>query len=263
MLALTVSTTIAAATFGTAEGQIAPSPGSIQVSVNATSINNIIQTFVPILAYYTLNNRTFDVGLMKKTSLYDFKFNNLIVNEVTGFTEKVFEYVNGTDIVHVKIGGIDLSLHTDAELTALRYIPFKNNGVNITNLSVEFDVRATSKDHVHWELIESSKITFDKVDFIMANSFLNKLVYLSRSVINLVIKEFVVPKAENYFSDIVKNFNTKLASEGPMTFEIPFGYDNKTTLNLTTTTAPALKGVTDLLVFNFDGLVDKTIGISN
>lgn len=245
------------------EGQIAPSPGSIQASVNATSISNIMQTFVPILSYFVLNNHTFDIGLEKKSALYDFKFDSLHIIEATGFTEKVFEYIPGTDIVHVRIGGVNVSTLLDAELKALVVIPFKASGVNITNLSVDLTVRSTSPDNLHWDLIETSKVTFDHVEIIMENSFLNSLVKLSSSVINLVIKEVVVPLGENYFNKIVNNLNAKLANEGPMDFEVPLGSDNKTALNLTMTTAPALKAGTDLLVINFDGLVDKMIGVSN
>lgn len=97
----------------------------------------------------------------------------------------------------------------------------------------------------------------------MENDFLNSLVKLSSSVINLVIKDVVIPLGQSYFDNIVKNLNAKLANEGPMDFEVPLGSDNKTALNLTMTTAPALKAGTDLLVVNFDGLVDKMIGASN
>lgn len=65
-----------------------------------------------------------------------------------------------------------------------------------------------------------------------------------------------MPTTMEYFANIIKNFNAKLDSRGPTDFEIPFGYDNTTSLNLTTTTAPAIKGDTNRLIFNFDGLVD-------
>jgi len=54
-----------------------------------------------------------------------------------------------------------------------------------------------------------------------------------------------------------------IANEGPMDFEVPLGSDNKTALNLTMTTAPAMVAGSDLIVINFDGLVDKMVGVSN
>jgi len=263
LLALTVSTTIAMATFGNEEGQIAPSPGAIQASVNATSISNIMQTFVPIMAYFALNNHTFDIDAHVKKALYKFDFNSMHIIEATGFTTKVFEYIPGTDMVHVHIGGVNVSTTIDADLTALAVIPFKSSGVNITNLSLDITVRSTSPDNLHWDLIETTAVTFDKVDITMDSWFLNKLVKLSSSVINLVIKDVCIPLAQNYFNDIVKNLNAKIANEGPMDFEVPLGSAGVNALNLTMTTAPALKKGSDLLVINFDGLVDKLVGTSN
>ena len=97
----------------------------------------------------------------------------------------------------------------------------------------------------------------------MHNWFLDDLVKLSSSVINLVIKNVIVPAAEGYFTNIVKNLNKMIANEGPMDFEVPLGSNNMSALNLTMTTAPALKEGSDLIVINFDGLVDKLTGVSN
>jgi hypothetical protein len=227
LLALTVSTTIAKAVIGQEEGQIAPSPGAIQASVNATSISNIMQTFVPIMAYFALNNHTFDFDIHEKNALYSFDFNSMHIIEATGFTEKVFEYVPGTDIVHVRIGGVNVSSLIDANLKALTIIPFKSSGVNITNLSLDITVRSTSPDNLHWDLIETTKVTFDKITISMENDFLNYIVKMSSSIINMVIKDVVVPLSEGYFNDIVKNLNAKIANEGPMDFEVPLGSDNK------------------------------------
>jgi hypothetical protein len=263
LLALTVSATIAKAVIGIEENQIAPSPGAIQASVNATSISNIMQTFVPIMAYFTLNNHTFDLDIHKSSWLYSFDFNQMHIIEASGFTTKKFEYIPGTDILHIQIGGVNVSSTIDADLKALEIIPFKSSGVNITNLNLDIKVRSTSPDNLHWDLIESTSVTFDKVSISMNNSILDSLVKLSSSIINKVIKSVVVPAAEGYFNNIVKNLNTMIANEGPMDFEVPLGSDNKTALNLTMTTAPAMVAGSDLIVINFDGLVDKMIGVSN
>ena len=54
-----------------------------------------------------------------------------------------------------------------------------------------------------------------------------------------------------------------IADEGPMDFEVPLDSANTTALNLTMTTAPALKKDSNLITINFDGLVDKMTGVSN
>ena len=115
---------------------IKPLPGSLAVSLNATSINNIMQTFIPILSYFVLNNQTFDLGIDMKSTLYNFKLNQLHIVTVDGFTTKTFEQIDD-DKVHVKIGGINIKLLMDAELDALKFIPFKASAVNITNAGID------------------------------------------------------------------------------------------------------------------------------
>lgn len=66
---------------------------------------------------------------------------------------------------------------------------------------------------------------------------------------------------EGYFNNIVKNLNKMIANEQPMDFEVPL--DKLAGLNLTMTTAPAIVKDSDLLVVNFDGLVDRLTGVSN
>ena len=46
----------------TVQSQLVAQPGAIELSLNATSINNVMRTLVPILAYYGLNNQTFNVN---------------------------------------------------------------------------------------------------------------------------------------------------------------------------------------------------------
>jgi hypothetical protein len=131
-----------------------------------------LQTFVPILAYFALNNHTFPLNIHEKNLLFSFDFTSMHIIEATGFTEKIFEYIPGTDIVHARIGGVNVSSTIDAELKALKIIPFKSSGVNITNLAIDFHLRSTSPDKVHWELIESAKLTFDKVSISMSSKIL-------------------------------------------------------------------------------------------
>ena len=103
-----------------------------------------MQTFVPIMAYFALNNHTFPLNIHESNFLYSFDFNDMHIIEASGFKEKVFEYIPGTDKVHVRIGGVNVSSTIDAELKALKLIPFKSSGVNITNLSLDITVRSTS-----------------------------------------------------------------------------------------------------------------------
>lgn len=229
-------------------------PGAISASLNTTSINNIMQTFVPILAYFQLNNQTFDINYEMKSTLYTFDLKSIHLITVSGFTEKSFKYIDGTDKIEVRIGGIDVNMDIDAELHALKYIPFKASHVNVTNMTVDFVVESTSDDNVHWKIVETSKVNIGKVDIQMANSFLNWLVKVSSKVINQVIQD-MLPKIGGLVDSEVDKINKMVANEGNYTFVVPL-LGKQFPLNLTMTTAPKIEKGSNLIQVFLDGLFD-------
>ena len=67
-------------------------PGALMVSMNSTSLRNMFNTFLPVLAYYKVNNRTYDIDFIDREGggLYDFNLDKIKVIEATGFTQKKF-----------------------------------------------------------------------------------------------------------------------------------------------------------------------------
>ena len=230
------------------------------MSLNTTSIDNIMQTFVPIMAYFALNGKSFPLNITESGLLYKFTFKNLTILEASGFTEKVFEYVEGTDKIHCRIAGVNVSTLIDADLEALHFIPFKASKVNITNMALDFVIESTSADNVHWKLVETSVVTLDKVIIEMDNAVLNELVKLTSSIINYIIKNDLIPMLEKKFDGIVDKLNAMIANEKPYDFDVPVEGLN---LNLTMTTAPALKKGSNLIEVFFDGLFDMPEGTAN
>ena len=155
-----------------------------------------------------------------KSTLYSFDLKDIHLNTVSGFTEKSIKYIDGTDKVEVKIGGVDINMEVNAELRALKYIPFEASHVNVTNLTIEFVVESTSDDQVHWKIVETSQVNIGKVDIQMKNSFLNWLVKVSSSVINAVIQD-MLPKIGGVVDAEVEKINKMVANEGPYTFVVP------------------------------------------
>jgi len=90
-------------------------------------------------------------------------------------------------MVHFKIAGIDVSTEVNADFWALHFIPFRASAVNVTNMTVEFYMKSTGDDMVHWELMENSTFTIGKVDIQMGSSFLNWLISLMPQHINQAI----------------------------------------------------------------------------
>lgn len=173
--------------------ELTPHPGAFSIYLNDTGINNFIQPIIPLAFVFGLNNRTFNLDIHESHLLYSFDLTKLHLIEATGFDQKVFKYVDGTNKLHVKVGGVNASFTMDASLRALHFIPFDSSAVNVTNMTLDFLVETTSDDQVHWRLVDASKITLDSVTIKMKNSFLDGLVRLCRGVINLIIKDSLLP----------------------------------------------------------------------
>ena len=165
------------------------SPGALSMSLNSTSIQNILNTFIPIMAYFAVNNKTIEID--EKISGFGYKLDleSIHIIEAKGFTVKEFSNIPGTDLVHVKVGGVDITTSVNAELDALYFIPFKASAVNVTNATIEFTLQSTSDDGVHWALQENTTFTIGKVDIEMKDKFLNWCVKQSSSLINKIIKD--------------------------------------------------------------------------
>jgi len=189
-----------------------------------------------------------------KSTLYTFDLKDIHLNTVSGFSVKNMTYIDGTDKIQVKIGGIDINMDINAELRALKFIPFEASHVNVTNLTIEFVVESTSDDDVHWEIVETSKVSVGKVDIQMSNSFLNWLVKISSSVINTVIQD-MLPKVGGIVDAEVDKINKMVANEGNYTFVVD-ALGKQFPLNLTMTTAPELEKGSNLIQLFMDGLFD-------
>lgn len=130
---------------------VAPTPGAFSIYLNSTAMDNLFQTMVPLLGYFLIDNSTLPIDVTKSSLLYSFTFKDIHIVHATGYTIKKFEYLPGTDKIHVAIGGVDLQTTINAELEALHFIPFKASAVNITNCTLDFVVESTpATDGVHW-----------------------------------------------------------------------------------------------------------------
>ena len=234
--------------------EIAPSAGALSASFNATSLNNMLQTFVPLIAYYALTNKTYEINQETKSILYKFKLDRVHLNSVSGFTEKVIEEIPGTDKLHIKLSGIQVDMLLDAELDALQFIPFKASVIQASDLSIDLIVQAPSSDKVHWKIIDTTKITVGNVKIDMKNKFLNWLVKQSDKIVQKVIQD-QLPKFGAFIDSKVLEFDQIFEDKSRYNFDVPMKlYGKDLGLNLTMTTSPQIAN--DLIQINFDGIFD-------
>mmetsp|Transcript_4449 Transcript_4449/g.6582 ORF Transcript_4449/g.6582 Transcript_4449/m.6582 type:complete len:522 (+) Transcript_4449:3-1568(+) len=231
---------------------ITAAPGALEMSLNATSIQNLIGTFIPIMSYYAFNNQTFYPDINDKHLFWKLKVKKIHVNTVSGFTSKIFEQIDN-DHIHVRIGGIDIDMDVDGEVDALRFIPLKASHVNVTDLTLDFVLESKSSDGVHWALSDKTAVTVKNVKINMKSKILNFFVKINSWLINDIIKH-QLKKVGKLVDSEVKKINAMIANEGPYTFASPM-FGNNTLLNLTMTTAPFVGNDNIDLVFDgtFEG----------
>jgi hypothetical protein len=202
-----------------------------------------------------MNDHTYHVGVTKKGALYKFVLDDIHFRTVEGFTTKLVEIPKGTDLIHVKLGGIDLDMDIDAQLDALMVIPFKSSRVQATNLGIEFTIKTTTPDGVKWRMVEQAKITIGTVKITMANSFLNWCVKQCESIINQVVID-LLPSLGYFIDGKIQQFDDWMAKSNATTYDVPYmGHDYG--INLTFTAAPKIGD--DLIRVNFDGVFDSIV----
>lgn len=226
--------------------------GAFDLYINTTSANNMLQTFVPILGYFMLNDHDFNVSYHSGGFFYKINIDDLHVDTVD-FGDKIFEMEPGSDKLHLKMSGINASFHITGSVMLLDFIPLSFSAVNLTNISLEFKaVPVSGDDHVHWQLVESSSFSFGGISIKMANSFLQFLINKSAGlIVDMINAE--LPKLSKWIDAKVATLNTNIQKEGPYTFMVPaFGG----LVNLTMTQSPDLSNH-DLVRVYFDGLIAR------
>ena len=64
-------------------------------TVSIASINNIVNTFVPILSYYMLDNKTMTFNIEEKGIGYKVDLAGIHIDTVEGWTVKEVEFLPG------------------------------------------------------------------------------------------------------------------------------------------------------------------------
>ena len=127
-------------------------PGAISASLNVTFIN-----------------------YKQSGWFYDMDIKTVHVDKVKGWspTGIDFEFKQDSDTLKFLLKGIDLDLVIDGTLTALYFIPFRTSAVNITNVTLEFELDVIpGDDNVIYVLKEHSKIHIKNVKVNMDSDFL-------------------------------------------------------------------------------------------
>ena len=111
-------------------------PGSITVSASVNSINNIANTFVPILSYYIVNNKTMHVGYSSTGWFYTLVVKDVHIDTVEFGEQKEVSYHPENNTVRVLFSGINANVQIDGSVKALWFIPLTMSHCNLTGVSM-------------------------------------------------------------------------------------------------------------------------------
>ena len=130
----------------TPELQGAEQPGALDIYLNTTSISNLMQTFVPLLGYFALNNKTFETNIHESTIFYELDLESIHIETISGFQNIEFEYLEGTDKLHVHMDGIQGSVLLNGSFKGLHFIPLDASKAEFAGASIDFTLESTSTD---------------------------------------------------------------------------------------------------------------------
>jgi hypothetical protein len=136
---------------------------------------------------------------------------------------------------------------------ALHIIPFHTSHCNITNISVQLDLGVSTTDQVKWQLLETSVLSVQDINFQMESDFLNWVISFFHDTIMGTINAYI-PQIEDTLHKIVEDFDAEMRTANSTTFMVNLLNNTLYPLNMSTTEAPQLDSTQGLLELHFDGL---------
>lgn len=231
----------------------AATPGALSSTVSITSINNIVNTFVPILSYYVLENKTMMFNIEEKGIGYKVDLNDIHIDSVSGWTVKEVEFLPGKDMVRFLLSGININMQVNGSINALWLINLEAATCNITNLTVQLDLAIEAADEIHWTLVSNPIITIQDVVFKTTSSWFNHCLNMMHSMIVKTINSDLAQFEKNIVAAI-NVFAQKMNNQNSTAYMLNLFNNSDYLLNMSTTAVPTLDNTTQLLTFNLEGL---------
>lgn len=171
-------TALASAVQVSNQSVIKPQAGALNVYLNSTSINNMMQMMVPIMSYYSLANQDYILKFKDSNFLYDIDLDHLHFNDVQFKGIKSFELNPENNELHIRLLDIDVSAVVYGNISLLQ-LPIKQQAIIIKGIDVDVTLEVTTlKDRVHWLLKDFTNIRYNKIEIKMENEVLDKFIDL-------------------------------------------------------------------------------------
>jgi len=97
----------------------------------------------------------------------------------------------------------------DAEIKALKFLPIDISGINLKNLTIDFQLESDSGDGVHFQLVDTSKVTLGDFDLHFTNSVLNKAAQFAHSVVSWFVNK-QLPQISSVIDSEINQLNNMI-----------------------------------------------------
>jgi hypothetical protein len=164
-----------------------PKAGSIGLRLNSTSVNNVVDSLAGLLLNIGVSGKTLNMSVDQKAWTYEFMLSHVTVDKIAGPSQKSFRQIPGTKRIDVSLRGIDINATMDAELKALRIVPVHIDGLNLKNLSIDFQLESDSTDGVEFHLVDSSKVTLGDFSIKLRSGTLNTIANWVHGIIKNIV----------------------------------------------------------------------------
>ena len=114
-------------------------PGAIGASISVNSVNKILNTFLPIMSYYMLEDAKIPLPFDKETFLYSVHIDDLHV-EHANLGKINFGFVPETSNLRFKLDGANLKVSVDGTVTVAEIINLAMYHFNLNDLSANIDL---------------------------------------------------------------------------------------------------------------------------
>ncbi len=207
--------------------------------------------FVPILSYYAIQNKTFDVAYKESGWFYSLDIKSVYIKKIGDMKKKTLEFTKENK-VRMTITNIDVDLSIDGSIYAIWFIPMSMSSCSLKNVTIVMDIEVDDNDKVDWQTTVTPKFDIADVQFHMKSSFLNWcLSFLHDKIMEMA--KLNLPAIGKLLTDQVTQYDLLMKTENSKTFLTDVLNTTDYLMNLTTPTAPVLSQKTGLFSFNLDG----------
>lgn len=191
-------------------------PGAISASLSVNTVNKVLNTFLPIMSYYMVDDAIIPLPFDKETFFYSVHIEDLHVEHFN--TGKInFGFVPGTNKLKFSLDGADLKFNLDGQVTVAEIINLAMYHCNLINVGANIEMGIDTKDQVNWQLDVNPDFSLGDFNVTTDSSVANWLLETFNNYVTDVAR-MELPLFEKGIHKKADKLNKKLKHKHPRSF---------------------------------------------